>query len=616
MSAVSLVRASIVRACAVLSALFVAKATLVGLRVLDRHGAALRSMWTPFVFTYQDVWLALVVLALDVTLVVLVDRGGLRWPRVASALRIIFYVALAGWAAINVPVARVFGTPLTWTMLGAAGGALKDSILPYFSRSNLLGVLVVVAAAAVLPFQLSKLRTMRVPIVLGVFSGLALVLGPPGTRRLECFGLHRNATVTVVRSLWQRRAHLDGIDGVDGSPKGAPIVPSGRALDLSHLGGAARGKNVVWVILESTGARYLKPYGADVDPMPNLTRLAEHAVIFDNAYAVHPESIKGLYSMLCSVAPAPHVEVEAYAADKLPCTSIAARFAEAGYQTGFFHSGRFAYLGMTSVVENRGFARLDDAGKIGGKFESSFGVDDASTARRTLAFIDERKAGDKFEKFFAVYSNISGHHPYTTPGEGARPFGEDDDYHRYLSDLFRGDLALGILIEGLRTRGLLEDTLWVIHGDHGEAFFQHEGNFAHTLFVYEENVHVPLIIVVPGALERPVHAPQIASLVDLAPTMADLASLKASPEWQGGSLLAPTPRVARFFVDQAVWQDGLRDGDWKFITEIDSGRSRLFDVANDPDERVDVSASDPERVERYRAHLLAWQARARELVGR
>ncbi|MEO7094847.1 MAG: LTA synthase family protein, partial [Polyangiales bacterium] len=419
-------------------------------------------------------------------------------------------------------------------------------------------------------------------------------------------GLHRNAGVALVRSVWQRRAHLDL------SVEKAPLEPSGRALDFSHLAGAARGKNIVWVILESTGAQYLAPYGASVDPMPNLTRLAEHALVFENAYAVHPESIKGLYSMLCSFAPAPHVEADAYAADRLPCTSIAATFAQAGYRTGFFHSGRFAYLGMTHVVENRGFDQLEDAGNIGGKFESSFGVDDASTARRTLEFIDARKG----QPFFAVYSNISGHHPYTTPGEGARPFGEDDDYHRYLSDLHRGDLALGLLIEGLRSRGLLDDTVWVVHGDHGEAFFQHENNFAHSLFIYEENVRVPFLVVVPGAFDRAVRAPQIASLLDLAPTLADLAGLPASPRWQGGSLLAPTPRIARFFVDQAVWQAGLRDGDWKLVTEIESGRSHLFDLARDPDERLDLAAGEPARVDLYRKHLLAWQASARASVGR
>jgi len=56
--------------------------------------------------------------------------------------------------------------------------------------------------------------------------------------------------------------------------------------------------------------------------------------------------------------------------------------------------------------------------------------------------------------------------------------------NQYRNALHYGDVSLGTLIEGLRTRGLEENTLWVVYGDHGEAFGQHEGNYGHTFFLY------------------------------------------------------------------------------------------------------------------------------------
>src|SRR5204862_8253498 len=126
-----------------------------------------------------------------------------------------------------------------------------------------------------------------------------------------------------------------------------------------------------------------------------------------------------------------------------------------------------------------------DAGSVGGRYRTSFGVDEAATVARLLAFIDGLPPGTPF---FAMYLPIAGHHPYEAPGprERPRPFGEGSDLSRYQNDLILGDRALGELLDGLARRGRGDATLIAVAGDHGEAFYQHEGNFAHTLYLYEE----------------------------------------------------------------------------------------------------------------------------------
>src|SRR5262249_51877045 len=149
------------------------------------------------------------------------------------------------------------------------------------------------------------------------------------------------------------------------------------------------------------------------------------------------------------------------------------------------------------------------------------------------------------------------------------------------------DEALGQLLDGLRSRGLDERTLLVITGDHGEAFGQHDGNFGHVLFLYEENVRVPYLIVAPGLTRRAERVGRVVSLIDMAPTILDLLGVRAPAGNQGRSMLDAETGLALFCTDYSLGLLGLRDGRWKMIHELDSGRDRLFDLEADAAEQQD-----------------------------
>ncbi len=266
---------------------------------------------------------------------------------------------------------------------------------------------------------------------------------------------------------------------------------------------------------------------------------------------------------------------------------------------------------MRSVIERRGFDLLEDAGAIGGRVDSSFGVDDASTVDRALGWIDSLNGR---APFFVTYLPTSGHNPYVTNAPG--PFRSDQDFWRYMNALHEGDAAFGALIEGLRARHLLDNTLVIVFGDHGEAFGEHPGNFAHTLFIHEENVHVPLVIAAPGAIDRPIRVSTVASVIDIAPTTLDLLGLSPEPAHQGSSLLSTDPRMALFFTDYSIGWLGLVDGCWKYVYDIDSRRSRLFDLCNDPGETRDRVEDDPERTSAYRERVIAWAAAQKDRIQR
>jgi hypothetical protein len=158
------------------------------------------------------------------------------------------YGVAVAWIAINVPVALVLGSWLTWPMLEAAGGPLADSIRYYLTPSNLLPLASVLAAGLALPLVFRRKTTFLVT------SGcVALVAGLTATPR-STNGFGRTPLTALAKTT----------SGVV-FPKTTPDVV------FSRFHGAAKGMNVAVVILESTAAQYLGLYGAGEDPIPGVT---------------------------------------------------------------------------------------------------------------------------------------------------------------------------------------------------------------------------------------------------------------------------------------------------------------------------------------------------------
>ena len=553
------------------------------------------SAWTPVALLWQDVLIVLLVYAFE--------RSVKRiWPVM------LVYTAIVLVIAANIPVMRVLSSPITTPMLRAARGAMSDSFRYHATAGNIAGFgAVLVLAGALLVGCFRRARTGSIGGVagvgrsgrVGILVGCMLVLaGPFASRKVDLGGLDRNPLMALLRTSVPRVHAQAADDDWRASPKASAAAAES---DLSHLRGAAEGNNVLLIVLESTAAGYLGAYGAAEDPTPNLSELAGRSIVFENAYAVYPESIKGLIALLASRYPGFDVPAERHARFMTP--SLADQLGQAGYRTALFHSGRFMYLGMAELLAGARFDVLEDAGDIGGNHASSFGIDEPAAVRRLLQWID---GVPRDQRFFAAYLPIAGHHPYSTHLPG--PFAETQEIGRYRNALHDGDRALGQLLAGLRARGLDRSTMIVVVGDHGEAFGQHAGNYGHNLALFDENVRVPLMIALPGEKQQAQRVRRTASLLDIAPTTLEMVGLTVPPVFQGQSLLEGTDRMALFFTDYSLGLLGARDGCLKVIHALETDRTRVFDVCRDPHERADVAAAIPERVVQYRDRLRRWSA--------
>jgi arylsulfatase len=172
----------------------------------------------------------------------------------------------------------------------------------------------------------------------------------------------------------------------------------------------------------------------------------------------------------------------------------------------------------------------------------------------------------------------------------------------YREDVAYADAEIGRLLDTLDARGLAANTAIVFTADHGEEFWEH-GGVEHGRTLYEEVLHVPMIVVPPGGA-APVRTDTLTTVLDVAPTIAALAGVRM--EGEGADLLAAGPRPAlRLPLGTLLFGEewvGVRTPDEKYLRAA-YGEERLYDLARDPGELVNRAGGSPETVATLRAAL-------------
>ncbi|MBN2489844.1 MAG: sulfatase-like hydrolase/transferase [Planctomycetes bacterium] len=184
------------------------------------------------------------------------------------------------------------------------------------------------------------------------------------------------------------------------------------------------------------------------------------------------------------------------------------------------------------------------------------------------------------------------------PGDGSR----EDLISRYDGEIRWTDATLAAIFEALDRRGLKDRSILLVTADHGEAFFEH-GHHGHRFTLHDEEVRVPLLVRYPGRLPAGLCIEPPVSLIDIAPTLLDLAGLPPLPAALGRSLV-PLLEAAG---TSATWKErpaisefrdhrqmlALRLERWKLIADLTSGTVQVYDLERDPGEHSPLGAADP-----------------------
>src|SRR5258708_24176861 len=289
--------------------------------------------------------------------------------------------------------------------------------------------------------------------------------------------------------------------------------------------------NIVLITLDTTRADRMGFLGSKLGLSPNLDAMARQAAVFSRAYAQVPLTTPSHATIFTGTYPQfSHVNYMGDALDKaLP------------YLPDILHKNGYRTAAFVGAL-------VLDPKKLAPGFERVFDVYDAGFHRRrsgedhyhslerrgeevvsrALAWLNKRPAGP----FFLWVHLYDPHDPYSPP----EPYKTRYQAQPYYAEIAYTDAARAKLIAGLRARALFEGGLIAVSADHGEAFGEHGENH-HGIFLYDETLHVPLVIKLPGRhAARKVEAG--VGLVDVAPSILRATHLPGPAAMQGESLLS------------------------------------------------------------------------------
>ncbi|MGZ8335036.1 MAG: LTA synthase family protein [Allosphingosinicella sp.] len=352
---------------------------------------------------------------------------------------------------------------------------------------------------------------------------------------------------------------------------------------------AADGRwNVVIVQLETVrgvDTGHLRP---DRRPSatPYLDRLAggAHAAVYTRALSFGPPSVNGRFATLCSLVPSSRRFVTSLTATRFYCLPDALR--RIGYRAEMFSAGDIDMDNSTIWVQ-RMYDRLWRYPEIGQRDREIFRL--AAERIRTLG---------RQGPFIATLITASNHHPFRSL-EPALDIAPQTTVHdrirntsRYTDDVVRE------LVESLRGEPWFDRTLWVINSDHGYNLGEHDGIIGgYTL--YRESVWTPFLIVGPHPRLPAGRHDELVTMLDIAPTIADLIGLREANPWQGHSLLAlDGRRDVRFgFRDSLLFEAR----EWSAVRDPHDGRARLYRSGPDWLQRHNLAAQHPDLARRLLA---------------
>jgi len=363
--------------------------------------------------------------------------------------------------------------------------------------------------------------------------------------------------------------------------------------------------NIVLITLDTTRADRMGFLGSKRGLTPNLDTVARQGIVFTRAYSHVPLTTASHTTILTGTYPQfNHVnDFGVPLSARLPYLPDILH--QHGYQTGaFVGSLVLDPLDGTAPGFDRGFDVYDAGFRL-----RRHGVDRYGTVERRGSVVVDHALGWLSQApngpFFLWVHLYDAHDPYDPPP----PYKDRYPSQPYDGEIAYADACVGKLLDALRKHNLYDETLIAVMADHGESLGAH-GESTHGVFLYDETLHVPLLIKLPlnrGAGRR---VETRAGLVDVAPTILSAAGLVPPPEMQGQSLLdsskaAPGTSPGALPEDRPTYAETdypHRAFGWSALRALRTGKY-LFIQA--PERELYNQSSDPEAI-----HNLAGDSKA------
>ncbi|MEW5901530.1 MAG: sulfatase [Acidobacteriota bacterium] len=379
--------------------------------------------------------------------------------------------------------------------------------------------------------------------------------------------------------------------------------------------------NFILITVDTLRADLLPCYGHPFPTAPRLCDLAAKSTLFGRAISQSSWTLPGHASILTGVYPHQHGAEQWQTPINSRYPLLSQILSQKGYATAAFVCSDF--VGKKYGFD-RGFTIFDDSLGPGDK-DATFA---AGITEKALAWL---KTGKPAKKPFLLWLHYFDPHHYFLPHEeldygsisrsqrpGPVSYDQwnvhpvkreipreilDQYYALYSGEILFADRHIGLLLDYLEEAGLMKTTVLIVTSDHGESFNDHD-LMGHDNLLYEDLIHVPLFIYVPG--KAPLFDNRLTEIKDIMPTMLDLAGIRR-PEYLAAGIFSKGRSVAYAEVHNrnqnrrlAVLQDK-----WKLIYTAEKELFELYDLQADPHEKNNIAATNPAVVQDLKTALFA-----------
>ena len=317
-----------------------------------------------------------------------------------------------------------------------------------------------------------------------------------------------------------------------------------RAIDNP---GAPRTPNIVLVTIESFSAKYMGSNGDDRNLTPNLDALRAQSLYFNNFYATGTRTDRGLEAITLAIPPTPGRSIVKRIGRESGFASLGQQLRSVGYDSVFVYGGRGYFDNMNAFFSGNGYRVVDQSSVEESEihFKNAWGMADEDLYTQTLKLADADYAQQR--PFLLQLMTTSNHRPYTYPdgridiksGKGR------DGAVKYT------DYAIGEFLKAARQKPWFDNTIFVFVADHTAGSAGKED-------LPISNYQIPLFIYAPKLIPARENA-QLASQIDLAPTLLGLLNLDYESTFFGRNLLQDNPLPPRVLVGN-YQHLGLFDG--------------------------------------------------------
>lgn len=287
--------------------------------------------------------------------------------------------------------------------------------------------------------------------------------------------------------------------------------------------------NIVFIVLESFGRKIVEPLGGEKGVAPNLNKLIEEGILFENMYANSFRTDRGIVSVIGGYPAQPSMSILKYVQKVQTLNSIPKTLIENGYNASFLYGGDLDFAQMKLFLVTQKITDLtDDKNFPLNQRLTKWGVPDDITFNK---FADD-VLNEKKEPFIKMFLTLSSHEPFDVP---TRKFD-----HPYLNSVAYTDSCLGIFIDKLKQSPRWENTLVVLVPDH-------DMRYPDNIDYSSPERHDIFMLWLGGAVKEPKKIDKICSQIDIAPTLLSQMKIKTNDFKFGKDIFNPTYKPFAFY---------------------------------------------------------------------